>query len=186
MAPQVVQVAAVLQGQIGGLSPVLFLTGGPEIGPGPYPSLVSKMNLAPGAHRQLTWAFVSLPDGQESFEAARRATARLWEAGLTRTRHQDRHDLVAIETGNPDFDQLFALSQRIAARLFQSPAGGLPYPSFTATRLPEQGYSRRGDGSDYSHLWSGQPVLQAYTLANARMTRSPQQRICGRCIRQDW
>jgi hypothetical protein len=38
-------------------------------------------------------------------------------------------------------------------------------PSFVITRLPDQGLSLRGDGSDYSYLWSGQTPLDAYYLS---------------------
>ncbi len=174
MAPQSMQVSTVLQGQTGGLAPVLFLTGGPETGRGPYPSLAIDLHLPAGTFRQLTWALASLADPQESLDLARRTTARSWEAEVTRIQFQDRRDRVAIECGDPGWDAAFSLSQKIAARLFQSSTGSLPFPSFTQTRLPDQGYSGRGDGSDYNHLWSGQTALDAWYLGLLLLPGNPE------------
>src|SRR4030095_10890865 len=44
-----------LAGQTSGLFPVLFMTGGPAHGSGPYPSLFLDLDLGPGATRQLTF-----------------------------------------------------------------------------------------------------------------------------------
>ena len=70
------QSVVVLQGQVNTLFPVLFLTGGPQAGPGPYSSLALMLELAPGATRHTTWALASLQDPQESFDLARRTAAR--------------------------------------------------------------------------------------------------------------
>ena len=47
MAPFEMQAATILSGQSGGLSPVVFMTGGAKPGPGPYPSLVLKAGFDP-------------------------------------------------------------------------------------------------------------------------------------------
>ena len=73
---------------------------------------------------------------------------------------------IEIHTGDPDWDAAFALSQKTGFGLFFGPSQNLPNPSFVITRQPDQGYSPRGDGSDYSHLWDGQPILEACTLAS--------------------
>ncbi|MDO9347977.1 MAG: hypothetical protein Q7T47_01715, partial [Anaerolineales bacterium] len=73
---------------------------------------------------------------------------------------------IEIETGDPDWDAAFALSQKTAFSLFFPGNENLPNPSFVLARQPDHGYSMRADGSDYSHLWSGQAPLEAYYLAS--------------------
>ncbi len=47
----------------------------------------------------------------------------------------------------------------------------LPNSSFVLSRQPDQGYSLRGDGSDYNHLWNGQPTLEALYLSSLIATQ---------------
>jgi hypothetical protein len=53
LAPQVVQSVNILVGRSADLTPVLFLTGGAQPGPGPYPSLSVDLTLAGGETRSL-------------------------------------------------------------------------------------------------------------------------------------
>jgi hypothetical protein len=78
------QMVNILAGQTGGLTPVLFMTGGPQHGPGPHPSLLLDLELGPGAMRQLTFGQAALDTIAASFELARRTTARAWEAERAR------------------------------------------------------------------------------------------------------
>ncbi|MEA4910435.1 MAG: hypothetical protein VB089_22630, partial [Anaerolineaceae bacterium] len=71
---------------------------------------------------------------------------------------------VEIHTGNPGWDAALALSQSTALGLFTGHLGVLPHASFVINRLPDQGYSIRGDGSDYTYTWNGQTPLDAYYL----------------------
>ncbi len=166
MAPQQIQVASILQGKTEKLTPVLFLTGAPEAGPGAYPSLSVQMKMAPGASRRLSWALVTLGDLQASFEQARRLTARPWEAELARVELQNRHDQVIIHSGSPAWDTAFSLSQRQALRLCLSGSPDLPERSFVLTRYPDQGCSTHG-GNDYTYSWNGQSAFDALYLYNA-------------------
>jgi hypothetical protein len=158
-------VVASLRGRTGNLYPVLFLTGGPEPGSGLYPSLSLDFRLGPGVSRQVMWALASTSSPEESFDLARKITARPWDAESARDELQDRHDLVTIQTGDAQWDAVLAHSQRAALRLFLSGGAGLPCRSFVLARTPEQGYSRRGDGSDYNYLSNGQTALDALHLS---------------------
>ena len=71
------QLVNVLAGQTGGLFPVIFLTGGPAHGSGPYPSLFLDLDLGPGATRQLTWTQAATDTFQASFDLARQAAPSL-------------------------------------------------------------------------------------------------------------
>jgi hypothetical protein len=176
------QSANVLAGRTSDLAPVIFLTGGPLHGPGPYPSLTldlplpalaytcagtsAQVQVEAGTARQLTWAQAALGNPQASFELARRTAARPWEAERARIELVNAAQAVEVQTGDPDWDAAFALSQKTAFSLFFPGNERLPNPSFVLARQPDHGHSMRGDGSDYPSLWSGQSPLEAYYLAS--------------------
>jgi hypothetical protein len=58
------------------------------------------------------------------------------------------------------------LAQNAAFCTFVGPTASLPNPSYVQNRLPDQGFSLRGDGSDYNHLWNGQSPLESFYLAS--------------------
>ena len=166
MAPAPLQSVNVLAGTTGDLAPVIFMTGGPQAGPGPYPALTLDLALAAGGARTLTWAQAALSKHIDSFELARRTTACAWEAEWARVEMVNAAQTVEVRTGDPDWDAAFAFGQKAAFSLFLRPTEHLPHASFVLARQPDHGYSPRGDGSDYSHLWDGQPPLEALYLAS--------------------
>jgi hypothetical protein len=165
LAPLHLQSTNVLAGRSSDLAPVVFLTGGPQHGPGPYPSLAIDLALAPAGSRCLTWAQAALASPSDSLNLARRTAARAWEAELARIERVNLAQTIDIHTGDPDWDAALALSQKTAFSLFLGPSQQLPNPSFVLARQPDHGYSARGDGTDYSPLWNGQPPLEAAYLA---------------------
>lgn len=160
------QLVHVLAGQTGGLAPVIFLTGGPAPGAGAHPSLALEVELGPGATRQLTWAQAALDAPDASFELARRAAARPWEAERARLELLNAAQTLEIYTGDLEWDAALAFSQSAALGLFHPASEHLPYPSFVIARQPDHGFSRRGDGSDYPASWSGQAPLDSCYLAS--------------------
>lgn len=160
------QMINVLTGTTGGLAPLLYMTGGPASVPAPYPTLTVDLDIAPMASRQITWALAALTASGPSFELARRTVARQWNAERARIEMTAKSQTVEIQTGNPDWDAAFALTQKAALGLFLPSSGQLPNPSFVLARGPDDGYSRKGDGSDYSLAWSGQSPLEAVYLAS--------------------
>ncbi len=156
----------VLAGRSADLAPVIFLTGGSRLGPGPYPSLILDLALAAGGSRTFTWAQVALANPTDSFELARRTAARPWEAEQIRVEMVNAAQTVEVCTGDQDWDATFALSQKVAFSLFFGSSLHLPGASFVLARQPDHGHSTRGDGSDYSYLWSGQPPLEACYLTS--------------------
>ena len=160
------QLVNVLAGQTGGLFPVLFLTGGPAHGSGPYPSLFLDLELGPGATRQLTWTQAATNNLQTSFDLARQTAARPWEAERARLEMLNSSQTIDIRTGDKDWDSAFALSQNAAFGLFFPPNTHLPNSSFVSARGPDNGYSPKGDGTDYPVSWNGQTPLEAYYLAS--------------------
>jgi len=154
----------VLQGRTSELCPVCVMTGGPQAGSGPYAGLAFDIDLKPGDSRQLTWALASLDSPNASLDLARHTTARPWDAEIARIELVDESQSIEISTGNPDWDAALALSQRAANLLFFPASTHLPNQSFVLTRQPENGFSARSDAKGYSHLWSGQTVLDAWYL----------------------
>jgi len=164
MAPAELHTAPVLSGLTSGLAPVVFLTGGPQAVSSPYSALNLEIELPPGASRCFTWCHAALNDVEASFALARQVTARPWEAEIARVELLNTTQ-IEVYTGDPDWDATFALSQKMAYTAFVGPTPHLPAPSIVLTRQPDQGYSLRGDGSDYNHLWNGQSALEVYYLA---------------------
>jgi hypothetical protein len=170
--PQKMGAALVLAGRSENLYPVVFLTGVVEPVTSPYPALGSDLVLPENAARTLTWAEAGLEDTQASFDLARQVAARNWEAESARIELLNAGQ-VEIYTGEPEWDAAFALAQKSAYELFAGPTNALPAASFVITRQPDFGYSLRGDGSDYNHLWNGQSPLEACYLAGMILPASP-------------
>lgn len=160
------QMIHVLTGTTGGLAPLLYMTGGPAPTDGPYPALTVDLDIAPGASRQITWALAALAASGPSFELARRTAARPWEAEKARIQMTAESETLDIQTGDPDWDAAFALTQKAALGLFLPSSEHLPNPSFVLARGPDHGTSRKGDGTDYPLPWAGQTPLEAYYLAS--------------------
>lgn len=160
------QMVHVLTGVTGGLAPVLYMTGGPAPVAGPYPALTVDLDIAPGATRQITWVLAALTTSGPSFELARRVAARPWDAERARLEMTNEADLLDIQTGDLDWDAAFAFTQKTAFSLFLPASEHLPNPSFVLTRGPDNGCTRKGDGSDFPLGWAGQSPLEAYYLAS--------------------
>jgi len=160
------QMVNVLAGQTGGLAPVLFMTGGPSAGPGPYPSLALDLQFDPGLTHTITWSLASEASAEISFELARRTTARPWDAERARIEMMDASQILDIQTGDADWDAALAFGQRAASSLFFPASKQLPHPSFVQLRQPDSGYSHRGDGHDYPPSWNGQSALETYYLSS--------------------
>lgn len=164
MAPAEIQAASLLLGQTEHLAPVVFISGGARPVSSPYPALILEIDLPPGERYTAIWAHAALTEAEASFQVARQTVARNWEAEIARVELLSASQ-VEIHTGDPDWDAALAFSQKAAYAAFIGPTGHLPAPSFVLSRQPDHGYSLRGDGSDYQHLWSGQTPLEAYYLS---------------------
>ena len=159
------QLVNILAGQTSGIAPVIFMTGGPRHGPGPHSSLILDLELGPGATRQITFAEAALDTVPASFELARRTAARPWEAERSRIELLDASQTLDIHTGDTDWDAALAFSQKAAHGLFFS-SEHLPFPSFVNARQIDNGFSRKGDGTDYAPSWNGQAMLETYYLSS--------------------
>jgi len=156
----------VLYGESDDLHILCYMTGAPQPGSGPYPGFKLEIDLNPGDSSQLTWVLTAQPDSQTAYDLARQSSARSWDAELARIELTNQSDSIHITSGDPEWDAVFMLAQRTANQLIFPGSKALPNPSFVLTRQPDNGYSMRGDGSDYNHVWNGQTVLDACYLGD--------------------
>jgi len=84
MSPAEIESAPLLRGQTGDLTPVVFLTGGPQAVSSPYPALQFDLELPTGGSHHLSWSQAALSKVEDSFELARNIASRQWEAENTR------------------------------------------------------------------------------------------------------
>ncbi len=172
MAAEEIEAVTVLCGQTDGLAPVLFMTGGPHFSSGPYPALAIDIDLPAGGERTFRWVLATNKDHETSFDQARLTATRAWDKEIARLDVLNE-GLIDIETGDPDWDVAFALTQKSAFGLLCGPTDHLPQISFVASRQPNHGFSPNGDGSDHSHLWSGQTPLETYFLIGNLLPTAP-------------
>ncbi len=164
---------AVLAGHTSNLSPVLYMTGGVQVGNSPYPSLSLSLDLPPHVEQESRWVNASLEDINSSFSLASEVLNRNWEAEFACIQRVNFQQLEVI-TGNHDWNTIFSLSQTHARQLILQPPEPGRAPSYVYTRQPDQGYSLRKDGSDYNHLWNGQTTFDTYYLANFLLPAAPE------------
>ncbi|WP_322807339.1 MGH1-like glycoside hydrolase domain-containing protein [Thermanaerothrix sp.] len=131
----------------------------------PFPALSVTLTLEPGQGETLTWVLARAPQGAEAYQRALKGLGEPWEARVARLRAQQAAQEVHITSGNPTWDAILAQSQRTAWRFCLPASEHLPHPSFVLTRQPEEGFSARGDGSDYPYRWAGQTALDAWWLS---------------------
>lgn len=128
----------IISAQAGGLTQVLFMSGGPTGGIAPLPALSLPVHLKPGESRGPSWALTARHTLEESFETARRLIARPWEQ-LQQTRLMDHaRQTLQLKTGHPDWDATFYLAQTIPQTHFIHHNSEDPTPAVVRTRLPDQ------------------------------------------------
>jgi hypothetical protein len=162
-----------LSGRTEDLAPVIFMVGGAQVEETVYPSLVLNSMLHPDETKNILWAHAGLKDQISSFDAARAAASRPWEAEIAHLELLNE-SLIEIETGDQERDAAFLFSQKVALGSFVGPTRALPFPSFVISRNPDRGYSRRGDGSDHNWQWEGQTAAQSYFLVPLIVHSAPE------------
>ena len=173
LKPEMIEGVQVLAGKTGNLQPVVFFSGGADAQSSPTTALKVSASLLPGLSKTFYWGHAATEDRTQSFELARNFASQGWDQEIGRVEMVNQAAL-QIETGDPSWDTAFALGQHVANSLVHGPTEHLPHPSFVHTRLPDQGYSLRGDGRDYDHLWNGQNVLETWHLTSQFLPSSPQ------------
>lgn len=164
---------AVLTGRSGGLAPVIFLSGGAVAEPSPYPTIAVATSLSPGGARSWTWGHAALAEADRSFDAVRGVVGRAWDAEIARLERL-ADSLVDVETGDPEWDAAFHLTQVVCLASFVGPTRHLPHAWPVPGRLPDRGFSARGDGRDYGWPWDGLEAQTAVYLARQILPAAPE------------
>jgi hypothetical protein len=164
--------AKILEARVGGLAPILFLTGVGEFASGPFPGLTLQAELEPGASRRWTWVHSASEDSAASFAQAREIAARAWDAAIARL-ERTQAGIVEVETGDPEWDAVLAQAQTSALRAFVGNVRSHPHPVFVSARRSDRGASSRGDGRDFDPEWAGQHVWGAWSLARLLVWSAP-------------
>lgn len=152
----------VLTGRSGMLHPVCYLTGSPSPARSTMPALCVQLELEALQSRRLTWVVASLDSIEQSFDLARSLTARQWDAEIVRLVMQNIRHSIEINTGNPDWDFALALSQKEAFSLYHRQINNNSMPAIVLNRLPDHGFSVRGDGRDLDSHWSSVTPLDLH------------------------
>ncbi|HEY9077535.1 MAG TPA: hypothetical protein VIO61_13465 [Anaerolineaceae bacterium] len=163
-----------LQGEILGLHPV-FLLGEPGMYQGDaLPSAGIDVVLKREKPHYTTWVCATLEDEATSLHAAQEILGHSWEPHIARYCLLNDRSMLEFHTGNPKWDLALQLGQVTLQRNFYRENLSLPNPTCLKSRLPDQGFSRRGDGSDYPNSWSGQTTLDLYLLSSYLSISNPE------------
>jgi hypothetical protein len=163
----------VLAGRTGNLAPVVFLGGAAEAEEGIHPAITISDELRPGARKVVLWGHGGFESHQRSFVAARTAAVREWDAEIARLEMVNA-GLVEVITGDEDWDIALSLAQKTALSGYVGPTPRLPHASFVLTRIPDRGYSERGDGKDYPLDWEGPTAAHAYVNLSQILPAAPE------------
>jgi hypothetical protein len=128
------------------------------------PKIGREIVVKAGTTAVLRFVHVGLGALQKSLAEARRWLAADWQPFLTSI---DKASLAipSVDTGNDAWDLVLASAYNRAVQAILQPTGNFPRETFVAARIPEYGYSKRGDGGDHPRMWEGQMPELSYLLA---------------------
>lgn len=172
MKPDNIEHVAILNGKADGLTPLIFMSGGVSAHNSPYPALSITLDLPPGKSGQNIWCQVARSNPLESFQDARAITASSLDAEFARISLCNSSQIEII-TGDAEWNAAFAVAQKCAVNFLMSPTSNLPRISFVSSRRMDEGYSLKGDGSDYDRFWNGQTPLETAYLSDFFLPSEP-------------
>ncbi len=162
----------VLSADLEALAPVIFIEGGAETPPSAFPSLGVHAQLDAGRSRAWSWAHAGASERRASFDRARMLSGLPWEASIARLQMLNA-GLVDIETGDPEWDAAFWLSQVAAIQAFSGPTRHVQHPGILGRRRITDGYSGQGDGRAYDGAWGGVDAATAHAIGRQILVAEP-------------
>lgn len=162
----------VLSAELEKLAPVIFMEGGAETPPSAFPSLGVHAQLSTGRSRSWLWAHAGERERRASFDRARMLCGRPWEASIARLKMINA-GLVDIETGDPEWDAAFWLTQVAAIQAFTGPTRFVQHPGIIGRRRITDGFSSQGDGSEYDGAWGGVDAATAHSISRQILVAEP-------------
>jgi len=153
----------VLTGAMEGLDAVLAACAGAIVQESTHPALVVRDRIDPGGVRTWQFALSVKEDFHRSVVHAREQCTFDWEAQLAQL-EQRNASLLEVETGEPDWDAVFWMTQREIYRHRHSPTRKLRVPSLLTRRCPDDpGQAGVGQNGEQAERIPG--VAQAYWMA---------------------
>lgn len=157
--------SALYLGNIVNLQPVVMIEKG-NTESGSASRLGTNVSIKPGGKTSVRFVHAGLTDVNRSITLAQRWLRLDWKPFLDASVHT-AGAIPAVETGSQAWDAVIASSYTRLMQSFLRPAGQFPRSTFVAARTSGDGFSRKGDGSDYPRSWSGQDPLLAYLITPA-------------------
>lgn len=149
------------------LAPVVMIENGTASalsGRSASPKIGVDITVIAGESLTIRWIHAGLGNVRQSLMTARRWLASDWQPYLENI-NSAAESIPIVQTGNRDWDLVLASSYNRVVQAFLRPAGIFPRETFVASRTPDYGFSKRGDGSDHPRMWEGQMPDVAYLIA---------------------
>jgi hypothetical protein len=152
----------ILAGKTENLHPVCVVAGMPKQVNRPQPGLAVETSIQPDSLIHIRWAVSAKDSRKLSLEAASAACESLRLPGFVRQIKSFENDNIYIETGDAEWNEAFHLATIHSQRLVHSPTDVLPFAHPVDSRNPDNGYSMRGDGSDFDPELQGLSAFEVY------------------------
>jgi hypothetical protein len=172
LGESIFQGVSVLSGRTAGLHPVIFLSGGARAEPAPYPTLGVHGRLLPGEVGSWIWAQAAESTTNQSFTEARERTQCHWDKERARVELKNS-GLVEIESGEPDWDTAFWLTQKETLGNFVGPVKFQPGSILVKRRGVDDGFSPSEDGDGFSPQGSGYTAEDAFLAISQILPAAP-------------
>lgn len=172
LGESIFQGVSVLSGQTAGLHPVIFLSGGARVEPAPYPTLGVHGRLLPGEVGTWVWAQAAEGTTNQSFIEARERTQCDWDKERARV-ELENSGLVEIESGEPDWDTAFWLTQKEILGNLVGPVKFQPGSVLVKRRGVDDGFSPSEDGDGFSPQGSGYTAEDAFLAISQILPAAP-------------
>ncbi len=172
LGESIFQGVSVLSGRTAGLHPVIFLSGGARVEPAPYPTLGVHGRLLPGEVGTWVWAQAAEGTTNQSFIEARERIQCDWDKERARV-ELENSGLVEIESGEPDWDTAFWLTQKEILGNFVGPVKFQPGSVLVKRRGVDDGFSPSEDGDGFSPQGSGYTAEDAFLAISQILPAAP-------------
>jgi hypothetical protein len=173
MSAAQISVNTVLQGQTGNLFPVFLLTGGPRGDLSAFPSLGIEVTLQPHTSRQFSWALATLASTEDSFYAARKATAYSLDHEQIKIQMLKKGQSVSFSFPDPNLNQILEQSQQRVYQLLLPPYRSLENPWYVTKRDSDHGNLPTENSSGFSAEWGIQKMTDLWALSRMLLPLRP-------------
>ncbi|MFN2302098.1 MAG: MGH1-like glycoside hydrolase domain-containing protein, partial [Anaerolineales bacterium] len=158
----------ILVGQSSNLYPLIFMTGGPNAISDPYPSLTKSLQFSPHQSHHLSWALVTKVSISASYKIARQAVASAWQGEAQKQVMKTAGQTIFIQTGDPDWDHAFFLTQTIAKAHQVASFSESTDPLIISWRHPDYHFDARYNLGETGHLTNLEIVQLAQVMLPAQ------------------